>query len=610
MEIPAETPFARWGRMGRTMASRSWRQMLALPLLAGAAVLAAQSLDPQEAHLTVAWYLPKPAVTIKVETRLVEIGVVVRDSHGHSVGGLAKSDFEVRDEGKRREITAFSVQSLVPAGTAAAHAPSAQGAAPTAAPSAEPQPRWVGMVFDDISMPPSDLYNAKAAAKRFLKDGLAANDRVGVFTILRGQVLPFTADAAKIAEAIDKVTLQERKVRSEGCPLFTQYDAYQIANGLDPMALQVKAREYARCSGVCGDIYARGSTNPDACPKAVIGVQMMARLLWEEVRLNSQNTFRTLDGIVDFMARMQGTRVILLASSGFLSGTLEFDEGQLVDKALRANVVINSLDAKGLYTMDAPEMGQGSDVRSVTYHQLQGSRPKAALNDAMGDLADSTGGLFFHNSNDLDLGFKELGMQPEVSYLLGVAPEVLDAKFHRLKVSLTQVGLPAARHAIVQARKGYLAAPEKPEEQEPFDRGLNAAERRMDKEVFTTSRLEEAPVTVAISSGKSAEGHPNAQLTFHVDIGKVQFHDQDGARAQNFHMIAALLDAQGTFVTGAEAALEFALKEATYQRIAAGGFNAKITLDAPAGSYRLRTVVVEGDENGRYSTATQPAEIR
>ncbi len=610
MEIPAETPFARWGRMGRTMASRSWRRMLALPLLAGAAVLAAQSLDPQEAHLTVAWYLPKPAVTIKVETRLVEIGVVVRDSHGHSVGGLAKSDFEVRDEGKRREITAFSVQSLVPAGTAAAHAPSAQGAAPTAAPSAEPQPRWVGMVFDDISMPPSDLYNAKAAAKRFLKDGLAANDRVGVFTILRGQVLPFTADAAKIAEAIDKVTLQERKVRSEGCPLFTQYDAYQIANGLDPMALQVKAREYARCSGVCGDIYARGSTNPDACPKAVIGVQMMARLLWEEVRLNSQNTFRTLDGIVDFMARMQGTRVILLASSGFLSGTLEFDEGQLVDKALRANVVINSLDAKGLYTMDAPEMGQGSDVRSVTYQQLQGSRPKAALNDAMGDLADSTGGLFFHNSNDLDLGFKELGMQPEVSYLLGVAPEVLDAKFHRLKVSLTQVGLPAARHAIVQARKGYLAAPEKPEEQEPFDRGLNAAERRMDKEVFTTSRLEEAPVTVAISSGKSAEGHPNAQLTFHVDIGKVQFHDQDGARAQNFHMIAALLDAQGTFVTGAEAALEFALKEATYQRIAAGGFNAKITLDAPAGSYRLRTVVVEGDENGRYSTATQPAEIR
>jgi hypothetical protein len=159
-------------------------------------------------------------------------------------------------------------------------------------------------------------------------------------------------------------------------------------------------------------------------------------------------------------------------------------------------------------------------------------------------------------------------------------------------------------------RKGYLAAPEKPEEQEPFDRGLNAAERRIDKEVFTASLLQEAPVMVAASYGKSTEGRPNAQLTFHVDIGKVQFHNQDGARAQSFHMIAALLDTQGTFVTGAETVLEFALKEATYQRIVAGGFNAKVSLEVPAGSYRLRTVVLEGDENGRYSTATQPAEIR
>jgi VWFA-related protein len=588
--------------------------MLALPLLAGAAAVAGQNLDPREAHLTVAPYLPKPTLTIRAETRLVEIGVVVRDSHGHSVGGLTKSDFEVRDEGKRRDITAFSVQSFVPAGTAAAHAPSAQGAAPTPAPPAEPQPRWVGMVFDDVSMPPSDLYNAKAAAKRFLKDGLAANDRVGVFTISSGQVLPFTADVAKIAEAIDKVTLQERKVRSEGCPLLTEYDAYLIANGLDRMALQVKAAEYAKCSGVCGDSYVPEPTSSNVCAKAVIAVQAMSRPLWEEVRLNSQNTFRTLGTIVDFMARMRGTRVILLASSGFLSGTLEFDEGQLVDKALHSNVVINSLDAKGLYTMDAPEMGQGSDVRSVTYQQLQGSRPKAALNDAMGDLADSTGGLFFHNSNDFDLGFKELGMQPEVSYLLAVEPGVLDAKFHHLKVSLM-----TARHVIVQARKGYLAAPERsPNQTAPGLAGASfpgfnqpPAGRRIDKEVFATSLLQEAPVVVAaVNSAKSAEGHTLAQLTFHVDIGKVQFHNQDGARAQSFHMIAALLDTQGTFVTGAEAVLEFALKEATYQRIAAGGFNAKITLEAPSGSYRLRTVVVEGDENARYSTATQPAEIR
>jgi hypothetical protein len=234
----------------------------------------------------------------------------------------------------------------------------------------------------------------------------------------------------------------------------------------------------------------------------------------------------------------------------------------------------------------------------VIYQQLLGTRPKEAANDAMGVLADSTGGLYFHNSNDLDLGFKELGMQPDVSYLLGFAPQVLDSRYHRLKVSLT-----AARHATVQARKGYMAAREKPAEKP-------AAERRMDKEVFTTAILDDAPVRVAVSAGKSAEGHPMLRLTYHLDIGAVQFHDRNGARAQSFRMIAALLDAQGAFVAGQEAVLELALKDATYQRVSAAGFNAGLNLEAPAGSYRVRTVVLEGDENGRYSTAIQAAEIR
>jgi VWFA-related protein len=587
------------------MNTRNRLRTLVLPLLAGAAVAAAQHLDPQEVRLSATSYIPRPAVTIQAEARLVEVGVVVRDSRGHSVGGLTKSDFEVRDEGKRREISAFSVQSFTPAKSVAAGAPAAAGAASTPAPSTPPQPRWVGMVFDDLSMPMSDLYHAKTAAKRFLQTGLAANDRVGVFTISGGLVLPFTADVAQIAAAIDKVYLRERTARLEGCPVYTGYDAYVIANNLDPTALQVKAQEYANCNlGTCsppGGGHGRGSSGASgstACPAAILAVQATSRMLWDEVRLQSENTLRTLANIVDFMTPRKGTRVLLLASSGVLSGTLEDDENQLVDKALRANVVINSLDAKGLYTLEPVEMSQGADVRSVIYQMQLGSRPKEIMNDAMGNLADSTGGLYFHNSNDLDLGFRELGIEPEVSYLLGFVPGALDAKYHRLKVSLT-----GTRHTTVQARKGYVAAPEKPAAKLP-------AERRIEKEVFSASRLEEAPVTVAVSSGTSTTGRPAAQLTFHVNIGNVQFHDRDGARAQTFHIIAALLDAQGAFVAGREATMELALKEATYARMVTAGLNANMNLEAPAGSYQARTVVVEGDENGRYSTATQPAEIR
>jgi VWFA-related protein len=581
--------------MGAIMGSRSRRRLLALPLLAVAA--AAQTLSPQEARLTATPYIPVPAVTIKAETRLVEVEVVVRDSRGHPVGGLAKPDFEVRDEGKRREISAFSVQTFLPASAAGAGPPAAGSTASTPAPAL--QPRWLAMVFDDLSMPPDNLFNAKAAARRFLKGGLAANDRVSVLTISRGQVLPFTTDAARIAEAIDKVYLQERKLRAEGCPLITEYDAYLIANHLDPTDLVVKAREYTNCNpGVCpsGGGGRRGAATAVPCQQAADQVQMLASGVWEQVRMQSNNTFRTLENIVDFMARMPGTRVILLASSGFISGTLESAEEQVIDKALRANVVIDSLDAKGLYTTEL-ELGQGSDFQSVIHQQQMGSRPKGALNDALGSLADATGGLFFHDNNDLDLGFKELGMQPQVSYLLGFPPEVLDSKYHRLKVSLT-----SARHDTIQARKGYLAAPEKAP---ATDGSKPAVDRRMDKEVFTSSRLEETPVTVTLTPRKSPEGRSMARLSFHIDVGKVQFQDRDGTHAQTFHMIAALFDAQGGYVTGLEGLLEFALQEASYRRMSSGGFTADLNLDVPAGSYRLRTVVLEGGEAGRYTTATQ-----
>jgi hypothetical protein len=51
----------------------------------------------------------------------------------------------------------------------------------------------------------------------------------------------FTADAAKVSDAIDKIGFRDRQVRSSNYPLLTEYDAYRIANGLDPMAFAIKA---------------------------------------------------------------------------------------------------------------------------------------------------------------------------------------------------------------------------------------------------------------------------------------------------------------------------------------------------------------------------------
>ncbi len=77
-----------------------------------------------------------------------------------------------------------------------------------------------------------------------------------------------------------------------------------------------------------------------------------------------------------------------------------------------------------------------------------------SLNEnVMAELADGTGGTYFHNSNDLEGGFKRLTTGPEYLYLLEFSVKNVkqDGTYHRLKVKVDRNGL------NLQARHGYFA---------------------------------------------------------------------------------------------------------------------------------------------------------
>lgn len=82
-------------------------------------------------------------------------------------------------------------------------------------------------------------------------------------------------------------------------------------------------------------------------------VKELAERTWQQVRIVSQDTLASIDSVVNDLAKMPGSRMLLLVSSGFLAGTLEREQDQMINRALRAGVVINALDAKGLYA-EAP----------------------------------------------------------------------------------------------------------------------------------------------------------------------------------------------------------------------------------------------------------------
>ena len=82
------------------------------------------------------------------------------------------------------------------------------------------------------------------------------------------------------------------------------------------------------------------------------------------------------------------------------------DKADILDAAARANVMISTLNTRGLFTtnIDASESGAYSAAAQATISQYYSASATAA-EDVLAEFAEGTGGTFFHNNNDLNEGF-------------------------------------------------------------------------------------------------------------------------------------------------------------------------------------------------------------
>jgi VWFA-related protein len=611
-------------------ASRAARTRLLTTTLAAAfgvctVIVSAQTLSPGEVRLSSHPYQPRRS--LRLESRLVQLEVVVRDKRGRAVPGLGKDDFGVLDSGNRRELTAFSVDqfhepaaentsphSRSPVPGSVAQPTATAGALPPKLPSQNSgNDRWIALLLDDINTAPGDLAHAKIAASRFIKESLESGDRIAVFVTSAGQAVPFTKDPAAILAAMTKVQSHPRL--SPGglaqCPRITAYEAYQIVNN-DPTAMKAKVEEACACGGGEGcqveGIPGSSLLNPTSVAGSspyggagtlssiIDSVHAQAQQTWDQAHFAAQATLDAIKSSLDQLGRMPGKRILLLASSGFLSGTLDVEQDSIVNEALRDGVVIDSLDAKGLYaeapgtplneTVEVVELPVSSTVFQIT---SLGDRLDD-LDSAMARFAESTGGLLFRNNNDLDLGFRQLGLLPACTYLLGFTPAE-DGRYHRIKVELKN-----ASHDFVQVRPGYFA-PNKATIDQP------SPTEKMDSLMSATDEKTELPATISEKLGTTSAGGPQLTIQTHIDIQRLPFEQQNDRHVQKLIFVAALFDSGGNFVTGKQADMELALKPESFDRLSGSGINGVMQLEVPAGRYRLRVVVQESLHGTLSATA-------
>jgi len=554
--------------------------------------LFAQTISPGEVKVH-SWPYQPPAPVFKVESNAVEVGAVVRDSKGHIVPGLKQSDFKIYDDGKEQSISAFSVETHLTWAELRHAAAAAKSAPPAAEP---PRPRYVALFFDDLNTKFGDMRHVQLAAENFVKTGVGPEDKIALFTSSRSETIDFTPDAPGVISAIENLKFRGRSIASPGCPHITPYDAYELANEpLPPINSQFPpmgsptyvtlVREAYQCN--CFD---ETNLEPTCVSQQEQMVQTESKQMWDSIRQMSQDTLNSIQAVVDYLAKRPGDRVLVLASSGFLTGTLETDVDKLVDNALRAGVVINALDAKGLYT-EFPNQGEmeADDVDmedAVAVHDAESFGVRMSnLMAAMADFAVGTGGRIFRNRNDLTAGYYSLAAAPSTEYLLGFEPDKakLNGAFHKLKV---EVNLPGKFD--VESRPGYFAV----KREEPIPAAPTTQEI-IDQQVKASADVATAPATATYQLRRAASGAQELVAEFHVDLKNLPVVQQQDRTIGDMVFVAALFDSKGAYVDGKEAQMSLALKANTLEQLSKTGIDASMVLPVSSGAYRLRLVMRE-----------------
>ena len=303
-----------------------------------------------------------------------------------------------------------------------------------------------------------------------------------------------------------------------------------------------------------------------------------------------------LKDVVRKLSAMPGNRNLVLVSPGFLlTRDHRTDEYDVLDRAIRANVVVNTIDMRGLFTI-VP----GGDASQPPYHGPdattflgQADREAATqADDVLAELADGTGGTFFHNDNALKEGLNLLAARPEYVYVLGFSPQDLkfDGAYHGLKVTLKN-----SSNLIVQARRGYWAPNHSVDPAE-------VAKEEIRETVFSREEIQEIPVELQTEFFKSADFKAELTVVAHLNVQNLRFRKANERNNDTLTVVTGLFDSNGNYISGIERLVNMHLRDQTLATLESSGINVTESFHVAApGRYVIRLVV--RDAEGHTTTA-------
>jgi VWFA-related protein len=579
---------------------------------------------------------PQPGgVTLKVTSRLVDVGVVVYDKKGRPVRDLKQDDFEVYDNGRKQEVRFFSEFTsaapvpAAPAATAAAksaqdsaapaeqsfsnRAPDAAGGGAATSTAAAQQDATI-LLIDESHIAWADLSNARQQMLKFLK-AAPPDARIGLYIItpFGFKVLKeITSDHAAIMARLEKwmptaqavSQAQEEEVRNR-----QQFNEVQNVSDLGSVNGNL-ADTPDGGSPVDPQLLTMGD-NPARASLIILGgvarhlsaVPGHKSLIW----ISSDNVFADFrDQAVGIDKSSKYIDSYALHAQEAMNdahvAVYPFDVSQLEGAAITADMQHRNVeltqagqDSAALALAGAAASGRGGSAPGggggrdmtpgrVTAEMNQDLHP---IQGPIRQVADATGGRTIRRAGDMAAEMAEVTAEGNSSYMISFRPDTnADNQYHNLTVKLN-----GKRGLSARYRTGYFYA------QEPA-----TLKERFQQAVWLPTDANEVAVTAGVDKMESG-----ANVKIDIAAGDLGMEERAGRWMDKLDIFFIQRDDAGIHAQVEGQTLGLRLKPATYQRLLPSGVPFEHEVRLRPGTASLRVLVVD-ENSGRMGSVTIPAE--
>jgi VWFA-related protein len=431
-----------------------------------------------------------PGSTIKVDVSQVLVPVVVTDREGHHVTGLTQADFRVFEDGVEQKIAAFSVESSglpqtgIPAkGEPSPATPAALSAATTSAATttaAAPQSavrRTYMILIDTLHASFNNFVSAREALVKLFQQERSAGSQYVVVALGASpeMVLNVTPDPAAVLAVFQSKRFQKIFLDGRQGGLNAEMERFR--------------RDLNETRYAC-DLANMDSVFKIKCAAGIQRAPQQAQAIAELDRVLTVGFLRQFRSLVAQLARARDRRTIVLISDGFqiepgrealalvnaffppashclapvdvfcppnqIPFTSRDEFEPILQLAAASNVTIDTIDSRGLYGQRAFDASNPGTPVTVDGAVGRTERDMDAANgNTLAEIAEATGGMAFHDSNNLFAGLQRAFADGRdyytIAYVSGNAN--LDGKFRAITVKVRDP------KAVVNAKRGYWAAP-------------------------------------------------------------------------------------------------------------------------------------------------------